>query len=424
MTQYVEQTDLATKEVEALIRHAWSNEINYFAVQADPMVPAVGSGIIGAIDAGKKNDDGNVESIPGKVLQNIEISSETKVARSVTLQKTLPLAGAGYQGLADPGDEEMIRFRYCKVYANDLGHASSYKNWGITSRETLPTGLQQNLQKLLAAWRGEKEGADMRYALIWGKSPNLEAAPHSLTASFNPHAILLTDGTLDAIQPVYHQTAATYSTAVMNACLNVAATVAATQPTIPKLVYLASTLEARYIKPFMYDGRELWALYMHPTDVDYLNNFTVAGSYGAYIKDIAAFGKGDLASVIPHAAFIVSERLVIVRDKRTPLLGITDNTTFETAYMKQGRTDERPSVTGTTVMACNLLMGEDALIRFNPEPWSFHRDEQNHAKDKFISYDTALSFQRSEYDDDNAASSADNMLSEGSAVVLTKHLAA
>jgi len=264
----------------------------------------------------------------------------------------------------------------------------------------------------------------MRHALIWGVSPNLTDAPHSLTEAFNPQAILLTDGALDSIQPAYTFTPASYNTNVMNACLNAATTVAATSPTIPKLVYLASTLEERYIMPFKWEGRELWALYMHPKDVDILNNFTIAGSYGAYIKDVAAFGKGDLASVIPHAAFIVSERLVIVRDKRTPLLGITDNVTYETAFMKPGRKDQRPTVTGTTVMACNLLMGEDALIRFSPEPWSFHYDELNHAKDKFVSYDTALSYQRSEYDDDNGSTSADNFLSEGSAVVLTKHIAA
>jgi len=110
------------------------------------MVPAVGSGIIGDIDAGKRSDNNEVTSIPGKVIQNIEVNGETKTVRSVTLQKTLPLQGDGYTGLTNPTNQEQVRFRYCKVYANDMGHSTSYKDWGITSREMEKTGWKDNVK--------------------------------------------------------------------------------------------------------------------------------------------------------------------------------------------------------------------------------------------------------------------------------------
>jgi hypothetical protein len=413
------QETLTQKEVTGLIRTAWLKKIMYAAVQADPLVPKLDSAIVGTIDPGKKDDKGRVHSIPGKVVQNIEINSETKVARNIILQKTLPLAGDGYEGLADaPGNEENVDLRYANIYANDIGHAVPYQQYGITSREAIPVQVTQDLQQLLGTWRGEKEGYDMRSAVINRISQNLKAAPHSLTEALNPNWYVV--GLPDSSQPVYDPTKTTYEAAVRAAMNDVSLTAPGDSALdISSLIKVSSVLKQRYITPFMFEGHMLWALYVHDDVADALNDPAVTASYGAYIKDVAAFSKADVRSIIPNASWIINERLVVVRDCRCPVIGVEAGTTTP-AYMKMGRNDERGSVAAATrIFYCNYVLGANALVRFNPEPWAFHNESQDYGKNKGISYDTGLSFQIPLYDKDSAQQDATSLLSEGSMVVAT-----
>ena len=289
------QSSLGDKGVTALIRTAWEKKIQYAAVKADPMVPQLNSGLVGTIDPGKVDGKGRLYSVPGKLIQNISPEGDKKYARKTILQMTMPLTGAGYSGLTDPaGNEEDIALKFANVYANDLGHATGMQEWGIDGREVIPTRYQNQLQQLLGIWRGEKEGLDMRTALLLRNANNLAATPVSQAQVLNPK-ILAVDTTVTSPAFVaYNATSATYETAV-GAALNAITAETTTHLTVPYLIKLCTLLKNSYVRPFMLNGHRLWCMYVADEEMDRLEDPSVTSTWGNYIKDVASFSKTDIS---------------------------------------------------------------------------------------------------------------------------------
>ena len=410
------QSDLTTKGVAGLIRTAWEKKIQYAAVKADPMVPQLNSALVGTIDPGKVDKKNRLYTVPGKLIQNISPEGDKKYARETIIQMTMPLSGNGYQGRTDPaGNEENIALKFAKVYANDLGHATGMQEWGIDGREAVPTRYQNQLQQLLGTWRGEKEGLDMRTALLLRKADNLTEAPTSQSQFLNPNCVAV-DNTATPSFVSYSATGATFDTNVGTA-LNALSASTVSHLTISFLIKLCTLLKDGYIRPFIWEGHRLYCMYVSDDEMDLLEDPAVANTWGNYIKDVASFGKMDIHSIIPNASFIVKEQLILIRDDRSPVVGITAGNAYNAAFMGMGRTDNRPAIADPRIFNANLVMGENALIRHAPEPWHFKYQKDNYDKYSGVSYNAGMGYQIGLFDIDTPTDSS--LISEGSAVVFT-----
>lgn len=407
---------LPTLGLTALLRTAWRKKIEYMKVKQDPLVGSLDSSLYGTLLVGKYDVQKKMYAIPNKVIQDLtpEFGDEARYAREFVLTLSIPLSAEGHLGETDAlGTEEEPTWKYAKVYSNDIGHASALQEYGITAREKIPLNIQSQIQAMLATWRGERQGYDMRYAVINRRSPNLEITPFSLTAAFNPHAYII--GEAAAGQPVYDSTDATYNADVVTK-LN-AATLANNKFTLSNLIALSSYLQDNYICPIQYENMYVWILYISREQMDRLKDPVITNSWGAYIKDVACVAKYDVRQIIPGASFIIGDNLVVCEDERTARAGIT-TTTLTQYYLKMGRNDERAGALGQNrAFDINLLLGKNALAKVTAQQWQFKFELQNYDKYKGVDYNGAESWQLPLYDVDTPTDTS--IISEGSAIVFT-----
>jgi len=399
----------------ALRRTAWSKEIVYEALLRDPMSNIVG--LTDTIDPGK-----TTEVLPGNVVVEVTPSGEDRMVNNVVLTRSSSLKGNGYYGSDTDsvlGNEEQLRAMYFKAYANDYAHAVSTETYGGNYRDAFR--LYNKVKPQLTQWYGEKDGLWRRQAFCQRISENLASAPTSLSQYINANSFLPGSSDFITLEANSGDESA-YLTAVLNA---LSAATSSTRLTLTDIIELPDIAAMNGIKPIKWNGYDLYLLYLSPDEYNNIVNPSNDTGWGKSAVDAAAFGPGDLTKLIPNAGIVVAESVVLIKDRRAPQAWILDSSPTDVTfkYLKPGWNDERTrsSVAGQKVFNANILVGDTALIKFEPEPLHYEDDAQIYQKYKGVGIFGALGYLQPVWRNDNGGSGgvSAGVKQESSAIIYT-----
>jgi hypothetical protein len=320
---------------ESLRRIAWAKQITMESLLADPMlnIPT----LTGQIDPGV-----STKMVPGKVIQDVTPEGDGKYSRSVVLEYIQSLNGTGYYGSnvdSILGNEENIRVKYFKAYSNDWATAVAGSNFGIVFREQEPSKVFSHAKPLLAQWWGEREGSFVRQAYCESVSDNLNIAPTSQLSELNSNTYVV-DSATPLLQVSDYDTYALYAQAVVTSLETITGSTTSGHFNVRKLMDLADSAANSYIRPVPFNGKNLYILYVAPSEFTNLIDPAIAASFGA--NWVAASAIQDLNKVIPGAEFVVADTIVVCRDRRCPtayILNTGASTDVTFSYVKMGRND-------------------------------------------------------------------------------------
>lgn len=407
---------LTGKDAAALTRTYWSDKTYQESLQVDPLINI--PTLTGQVDPG--NDATRFALKDGYLFHDITPPGMDAYAREVILQLTNSLVGAAQEGDAGLvlGNEEDIRVKYFTAFANDWGHGVTTQRFGINYRENEPTGVYPLAKPLLAQWFGEYNSWNARMAVVERISNNLTTTPISLTTSWNQNWHVA--GLASTDQPVYDEIDATYQENIEDALDDiVTAGIAGNHLTISNVLNIAKVARDRYIMPLKIDGRDFYFMYVASEEYDQLRDAGNSGSFAASWQETAGIGTGEIDKVIPGDKFVIGE-IVICRDVRNAVIAITGgppSTGMAAFYLKQGRNDERTTATGTTLFNANLLLGKNALVKFQPERPHYEEQFDEYGKFRGVGYFGACSYMILAFD--VGTKTATSVQQEGSMVVTT-----
>ncbi|MHA1840409.1 MAG: hypothetical protein ACTSYW_00395 [Candidatus Heimdallarchaeota archaeon] len=411
---------IAAKELVELLRNAFNTIVQEAAQKADPLVNI--PGLTQALKPGKEKDTFVGDSVHQSTFLTVKAGENTNVGRKIITQMDLPLQEDGKFGLSTDdilGAEEDLKAVFNVAYANDVAHAVSLQNFGINARELTPTGLAGNkalasAQKKLGTWLGEVKGRLFRESMVRRWSSNLTVAPISKSAVIHQNTLVC--GVAAASQPTYHQTGATWELNVYNVLNALSTSTGSSKVTVPRLLEILPQLEDKYIQPISVAGAKVWIMYVHPDIFNDLHNPDTAKSFAAYFQSMANLGISDLyKNAFPYGSFMLSDRLIVVKDPKAPIVGITANTTHP-YYFRQGRVDDRPG-SETKQFYASLIFGLNSTVMHEPEAVTYREQHDIHGKYSSIALTGAVGFNNVSYDDDSAGATPYN---EGSAIMLSE----
>jgi len=402
---------ITAKEAGDLLRHSWSNETNMESLLVDPLmnIPLLTE----PVDPGQDRKSFSLKE--GYLFHDVTPPGMESYVRTVRLQLTKSLSGAAQEGNATYllGNEEDIKVKQFSAYANDWRHGVTTQAYGIDYRENEPTKVYQSAKPLLAQWQGEYMGWNARMALIQRISSNLTTAPISLTPSWNQNWHI--PGVASASQPAYSAVDATYETNIIAAMDG--ATQADAHLTVSNLLELEQVARDKYIKPVKWEGKELYFLYVCPEEYNFMRDSINTGSFGSYWQDTAALGSAELDKVIPSDKFVIGDGLVVCRDNRAAAIG-QGIAAINAYYLKQGRNDERKVIAETKKWNANILLGQSALVKFQPEKPHYEEQYDVYKQFKGIGYFGACSYMIPSFDLDTKTDTSAQQ--EGSMIVPTE----
>jgi hypothetical protein len=416
---------LDTKNVSGLIRTAWTKKTRNMAILADPLVKDLeGTALGGVINFNDIDKNNKATGIPNKVVIEIgnEVSAEDReVARTIIIALQKPLSGAGIH--EDKISEyitqaEDIQYLYANAMANDLGHSVKVKHWGLNAREALPLTRQNELDRLMFQWLGETKGRYIRQAIIFRQSENLENAPFNRPHVFNPNVYFADSVNDNVVKVAYSANNTTYNNAVC--AQGFGATLANSRLTISNIMKLCDNLAYSYVKPIMFEGQELYFMYIAEEELTRLSDPKTTDGIGDYIKTVTASPQ-EVKKIAPRAKYIINNRLILVDDPRLPKVDFTSATGSSPRYVMPGRVDQRNTAlpVGAKRFYANMIMGENALFCHNPESIKRRTEKQYLEKLEVIGYAGALSYNIPMYDLDLADQTDSSLVSEGSAVLFS-----
>lgn len=410
---------ITAKGASDLLRQYWSNETYMESLKVDVLmnIPY----LTNPVDPGKDRNDFSLKE--GYVFHDITPPGKDMYARSVRLQLTKSLSGAATEGTVGTllGAEEDIQVKQFSVFANDWAHAVTTQTYGINYRENAPTKVYELAKPELAQWLGEYLGWNARMALLERISNNLTVAPISLTTAWNQNWYVA--GLAAGSQPVYSEVDATHEDNIL-AALD-AVTPSASHLTVSEILQIEEVAHDKFIKPIYFEGKELYFLYVAAEEYKRLRDSAVTGSFGEYWQQAAALPASSLDKVIPSDKFVMGDGIVVCRDRRAAALGTSPDptpTTLNSYYNKQGRNDERVGIADALKWNVNMLLGQHALVKFNPEKPHYEEQYDEYKKFKGIGYAGACSYMLPAFDLDTKT--ATSVQQEGSMVVSTERTAA
>jgi hypothetical protein len=415
MADVVAPSPLETLGADGLKRIIWAAKKAKAQIQRDPFVTE--NGIFGMLKPGK---DGSFTAMPGKVVQAIEQGGGVAHAKEVRLQIDMPLDNEGVSGRDEmQGNETEVKTKWASIKSNDIMNAITVYGWGADKMLKDPTDLDETSKQALITWSVEKEGFQKRQALLENVSEELLKEPAGTgTQTFNAN-ILFPNLDLSQ-QPAYHPTPATHVTNITTA-MDLQSS-ADTHFTIRNSIKLANQLEEKYMRPAMIGNRSLWLLYLHPHEFAEFENTGIDGSWGNWVKQIGAQSSyKDLHEILPHAEFIISNRLLVLKDEKAPILGRSGGV-LTPYYKKFFETDDRKDgvASETNPFRVNEIMGESALVKHNPVAWNIKTEKSNfYGKRVGVMYQAQQSFQTLRYDLDAAVADDTTMYQRTSAILLT-----
>ena len=413
----VSPLNLEGKDVTGLLRTYWSNKIYNESLHVDVLmnVPYLTE----PVDPGK--DEKEFKLGDNYAFHDITPGGMDKYARNVRLQFTKALSADAREGNAQPqiGFEENILLKWFNACANDWSNAVTTQQFGIDARETFPTKIYEQSKPLLSQWLGEYFGYSARHALLERISPNLIQSPLNKTTAWNQNWHVV--GLDEASQPAYDVVDATYETNIYTA--QNAVVEADSHFTVDNILEIEDKARAKYIKPLMWEGMELYFLYVCPEEYTRLRQPSVTSSFGDYWLEVGALGSGKLNDVIPSAKFVLGNGIVVCRDVRAAAIGI-DVAAIASYYLKMGRNDGRIGIANTRKANVNMLLGQHALVKFQPEKAHFENQYDEYDKFNGVGLFGACSYMVPVWDLDVADQTSATAQQEGSMVCTTTRLAA
>jgi hypothetical protein len=307
--------------------------------------------------------------------------------KEVTLAMSLSLQNDAINGNASAyiGNEEQRRYQFATTYANDFANPLASFGFGIDKLAQNWLNVDKTDSALLSQWHGETKGLHVRQAYCETISENLEEAPISATAKFNPNMMLaedLTSGT-DVVNGIitYDSTVGTYDDNIVAAA--VAATPADNHTTIAQIIELADVASQHfYIKPLMIDGKAMYKYVVAPEELRRLRNSTIADSYAKNYIDGSALAR--VSAIVPEAELVIGD-IIVCQDIRNPTLQATGgNASF--GYQLQGRRSSRHGTdysAGTVAtMNVNVLCGAESLVDFTRDMVDFREQDDDYGRNK------------------------------------------
>jgi len=410
--------DITTDELLGLLRNAFNTKIQEAAQQVDPLVSPVG--FTKRLKPGQEKDNFVGDSVDDAVfLQIVAEGPDLNQSRKVTTQMNLPLEGSGVSGRTNIlGNEEDLRSVYSDAYAADFGHSVSIQMYGIDARELEPAKMAGNAglarsNKALGVWVGQKKGEYFRQSLVRRVSSNLTDAPLSRPAPLNSNVVVC--GLAGSAQAAYSATIATWDQNVRDVLDGVSAT--DTTFNIPRLIEALPLFEDKYINTVKKDGMNVWLLYVHKDIFNAQSNPDNTKSFASYYQTMAQLGVEDLMKkAFPFGSFMIANKVIVINDPFSPVVGI-DADSVNPYYMRQGRVDDRNSVSETKKFYCSLLLGANGTVYHEPEAITYREQTDNHGKFKSIGVTGACGYNNVMFDDDTAGATP---LNEGSCLFLSE----
>ena len=118
---------------------------------------------------------------------------------------------------------------------------------------------------------------------------------------------------------------------------------------------------------------------------------SVTNTVADYWLEIGALGSGKLGDIIPSAKFVIGNGIVVCRDVRSAALGV-GAASIASYYLKMGRNDGRIGIADTRKFNINMLLGQQALVKFQPEKPHFENQYDEYGKFSGAGYFGACSW--------------------------------
>jgi hypothetical protein len=352
----------------------------------------------------------------------MKIPAGGAAAHSVTFPLLMPLS-------ADPGmgtgtdpiyNSEAQALRQFVAYFNDYDKSVNMNGSGIEFLDGKPYGLMEKATDQISTFLKELFGYWVRYCLINGYSPNLQATPTSL--SVVPHPNTLVVGAVEGNQPaeIYSSTSAIMASRIA-ACM--AGIPAGTSGALNVNMILASASYLTYkkaLKPVTYKGESLYFLTVPTSQKDYLLNPGNSGQLGATWQAVSRFND-KMAADLPQYLGQVGN-VILVEDPRAPTAKVygsgsgsntssASNAIYTDFYLKPGLND--PRSTGD-LEAC-FFLGQGAVADLEPEAPHFETETQYLKKSVVKGALGSRGFNRMDYEKSTPTSTS--KINQSSAVI-------
>lgn len=274
------------------------------------------------------------------------------------------------------GNEGQIELKYTSIQANDWAGGITEDTFGIDFRELDVYGAYDKIRPGLGRWLGEVRALYARQALCQRISQNQTSAPVSATQGISHNWYVPSRST--AAQPAYDSTTADHVN-LIGIELDAADTNAVL--TVPEILKMNQHVQDSYLEPVMIEGTPMYVLLASPTVIRRLRDPSVSNSWGAYYNLVGS--TDNIRKVVPGAQFVIDDRVVVVKDQRSPTLtaaGAGSSWTFTFGYLKYGRSTSRTSSTGAGFYDVNILLGKGALVKYEPEAPHFETQPDEYTK--------------------------------------------
>jgi hypothetical protein len=360
------------------------------------------------------------ESIGNKLF--VDVTGGTKDARTIVLPFLRAIADSSIDGNATAyiGQESNLRMKYLKVYANDWGRPISSFGYGIDARELNDAyKVYDKIAPLLWQWKGEYQGYCARRAACQNISANLTAAPVSLTSGVNSHVWFPV--LADSAQPSYNVTFQTYEDSLGLAAISAGASRTTNQLTVSALMDAAEYARKAYIMPVEMAGKKRYMVTLSPKQIVAMKKTTTTDGI-AKIWVTSGTDFQNVANMIPDVEAVLGD-VVIVGDNRAPTfhnVGYGSDYIPTFGYMQMGRTDGRVTALTSDDFDVNILWGERALIKYEPQQAMFKEQNDDYDRDHGDLIVGAMGYMTPAYDVDSAATATNQQ--EGCMLMLTSRV--
>lgn len=397
-----------------LLRTLWEGRAYIESLLSDPLFS--NEHLISPIDM----NQGNSIGMDGKFF--VDITPADTGARTVTLAFLRALDDASEDGNSSAyiGQEENLRMKYAKFYANDWARNVASFGYGIDKRELEHYGPYENIMKLLWQWFGEWRGFSARHAACENISHNLTAAPISLTATPNGHIYFPVLS--DSQQPTFVTNTGEYAEHLGDAATLAGASRTTNVLTVAGILDMIDLARRNYQMPGEVAGRSVYLFACSPKQILRLKKPSTTDAIADYWVDGGAAFK-DISNIVPNVEGMI-DNCVIIRDDRAPtytLGGSNSAWTNTFGYLEPGRNDGRTTSVAATAFDVNVLYGERSLAKYEPQQPMFRDQKDDYDKDQGDMIVGACGYQTCRWDIDTASDS-DKAQQEGCSLVLTNRI--
>lgn len=356
----------------------------------------------------------------------MKVPAAANQAYSVTFPLLMPLSsdpgmGTGTDILTNAEQQSLRQFI---AYYNDYDKSVKSTGFGIEYIQGVPFGLMEKITPAIALFLKEMFGYWMRYAIINGISPNLQATP--VSQSITPHPLTFIKGLTEAQQPAarYTNNNALMASIIAAEMLNCPA---GTNGALNVKTILAVANYLTYNKPCFMNtvgGDDVFIMTVPTSQKAYLLNPANADGLGVIWSNTSRFANKAIAD-LPLALGQV-QNVVLVEDPRAPVAkaygsgsgssaASATNAVYVDQYLKPGLNDARTSLGTTDIMEACFILGKGGIADLEPEAPHYENETQNLGKVVIKAACGSRGFNRMDYE--KSTPTATSKINQSSAVL-------